>query len=213
VFQFGSVLVSADDHAVIPIATATEAVRVTNNNGGPSWLVLVATGAAGSALTMLARVTIVPAEVAGHDRRIADIDADLDRDVADEYVRLALNLREIRYPGSENSQIPQREVSRACALAVVESTQLYRDRESARIRDMREMVASEGIAHRVWRRLARRHIAALTTLDRASRVVDGWQTLVRSYGGEEKIVRLIDPRKRTIAEVAPDLEASANEPN
>jgi hypothetical protein len=119
---------------VIPIATPTEAVQVINNNGGPSWLVLVAAGAAGSALTMLARVTIVPAQVAAHDRRIADIDVDLDRYVADEYVRLAFALREIRFPGGEDSQAPQREVSRDCAIAVVRSTQLYRDEENARIR-------------------------------------------------------------------------------
>jgi hypothetical protein len=212
-FQLVSVLVSADDHAVILTASPVVAVEVINNNGGPSWLVIVLAGAAGSALTLLARVTIVPAQVAAHDRRIADIDIDLDRYAADEYVRLAFNLREIRYPGGEDSQVPQREVSRACALAVVQSTQLYRDEESARIRDMREMVASEGMAHRVWRRLARRPIVALTTPDLASRVLDKWQTLVPSYGGEEKIVRLIDPRKRTIAEVAPELEASTDEPN
>lgn len=75
------------------------------------------------------------------------------------------------------------------------------------------LVASEGVAHRVWRRLARRPIAALTTPDLASRVLDKWQTLVPSCGGEENIVRLIDPRKRTIAEVAPELEANTNKPN
>jgi hypothetical protein len=200
-------------YAVIPIATPIEVVHVINNNGGPSWLVLVAAGAAGSALTMLARVTIVPDQVAAHDRRITDIDLDLDRFVADEYVRLAFALREIRYPGGEDSEAPPREVSRECAIAVVGSTQLCRDEENARVREKREMVASEGLAHRIWRRLARRPVAALTTPERASRVFDRWQTLVPSYGGEEKIVRLIDPRERTIAKVAPDLEARANEPN
>lgn len=200
-------------HAVIPIATPTAAVQIINHNGGPSWLVLVAAGAAGSALTMLARVTSVPSEVAAHDRRIADIDADLDRYVADEYVRLAFDLREIRFPGGEDSQAPQREVSRACAIAVVRSTQLYRDEENARIREMREMVAPEGVGHRAWRLLARRPIAALTTPDRASRVLDKWQTLVPSYGGEEKIVGLIDPRDRTIAKVAPELDANTDKPN
>ncbi len=60
-------------------------------------------------------VTIIPAEVAAHDRRIADIDADLDRYVADEYVRLAFDLREIRFPGGEDSQAPQRDRSPAPA--------------------------------------------------------------------------------------------------
>jgi hypothetical protein len=198
---------------VIPIATPTEAVQVINHSDGPSWLVLVAAGAAGSVLTMLARVTSVPSEVAAHDRRIADIDADLDRYVADEYVRLAFDLREIRFPGGEDSPAPQREISRACAIAVVRSTQLYRDEENARMRELREMVAPEGLAHRAWRRLARRPIAALTTPDRASRVLDKWQTLVPSYGGEEKIVRLIDPRERTIAKVAPELDANTDQPN
>jgi hypothetical protein len=206
-----SVLVGTDDPAVLPLATPN-AVQIINS-GGPSWLILVAAGAAGSALTLLARVTIVPAEVATHDRRIADIDIDLDRFVADEYVRLAFNLREIRFPGGEDSQAPPREVSRECALAVVASTQLYRDEENARTREMREMIASEGLTHRAWRRLTRRPIVALTTPNRASQVLDKWQTLVPSYGGEEKIIRLIDPRGRTIATVAPELEADTNEPN
>jgi hypothetical protein len=191
----------------------SEAVAVVNNNSGPPWLVLVAAGAAGSALTLLARTTTVPAEVAAHDRRVTDIDTDLDRYIADEYVRLAFNLREIRFPGGEDSQVPKREISRECALAVVRSTQLYRDEETARTREMREMVASEGFSHRVWRRLTRRPVRVLTTPDRASRVLDKWQTLVPSYGGEDKIVRLIDPRERTITKVAPELDESTDRPN
>jgi hypothetical protein len=162
---------------------------------------------------MLARVTTVPAEVAAHDRRIADIDTDLDRYAADEYVSLAFELREIRYPGGEDSQAHEREISRDCGLAVVRSTQLYRDEESARIRERRELIASEGRAHRAWRCLRRRPIPTLTTLALASQLLDKWQTLVPSYGGEEKIVRLIDPRERTIAKVAPELEAGADKPN
>lgn len=126
---------------------------------------------------------------------------------------MTFTLREIRFPGGEDSQLPKREVSRECALAVVQSTQFYLDEESARVCEMREMVASEDFAHRVWRRLARRPVRTLTTPDRASRVLDKWQTLVPSYGGEEKIVRLIDPRERTIATVAPELDVSTDKPN
>ena len=163
-------------------------VQTINNNGGPSWLVLVAAGAAGSALTLLARVTTAPAIVAAHDRRIEDIDTDLDRYVADEYVRLAFTLREIRFPGGEDSQLPQREISRECALAVVQSTQLYRDEESARMREMREMVASEGLAHRVWRRLARRpylHTDNAGSRITSTRQVADPRSIVR-WGGEDR---------------------------
>jgi hypothetical protein len=81
------------------------------------------------------------------------------------------------------------------------------------MREMREMVASEGFAYRVWRQLTRCPIRTLTTPDRASRVLDKWQTLVPSYGNEEKIVRLIDSRERTIATVAPELDVSTDKPN
>ena len=186
---------------------------IINNNGGPGWLVLVAAGAAGSALTILARVTTVPSEVAADDRRIADIDTDLDRFAADEYVKLAFELSEIRHPGGDELQAPNRQISRDCALAVVRSTQLYRDEENARIRERREMVVSEGRAHRFWRWLFRRPITDLKTPDRAAQLLDKWQTLVPSYGEKARVVRLIDPRGRTIARVMPELEGSTDTPN
>ncbi len=197
---------------MIAIAGTTETIALASS-GGPSWLILIAAGAAGSALTLLMGVTSTPSDVAAHDRRIADIDTDLDRYAADEYVRLAFNLREIRFPGGQDSQAPEREISRQCALAVVASTQLYRDEENTRIREMREMLAEESSIHRTWRWLTRHPVAALRTPENASKLLDRWQTLVPSYGGEEKIVRLIDPRERTIATVAPELAEHANEPN
>ncbi len=70
------------------------------------------------------------------------------------------NLREIRFRGGQDAEIPDREILRRCALAVVACTQLYRDEETARVRGMRELLATERSADRMRRRLERRPIGA-----------------------------------------------------
>ncbi len=78
---------------------------------------------------------------------------------------------------------------------------------------MRELLALERLPHRFWRRIARRSVPPLTTPEKAASLLDKWQTLVPTFGGEERIVRLIDPRERTIESVAPELEGSTEKPN
>ncbi len=182
-------------------------------NQATAWPVLIAAGAVGSALTMLARLSAVPGEVISHDRSVEDVDNDLNRFAADEYVRLAFRLREIRFPGGEDPAVSEREVSRECAIAVVQSTQLYRDEQTARIREVRDILASETLAHRLWRNVRGRPVRVLETPALATELLDKWQTLVPAFDDGQRLVRLIDPRERTIGRVAPELEANMDRPN
>jgi hypothetical protein len=165
----------------------------------PSWLVLVAAGAAGSVLTMLTRYTAIPAQVRHHDRQVADIDGDLDRFAADECARLMSIVYAIRFPNhTEDDGRPKVVVALECGQAVARSMQLYRDEETARIRERRELAASEGWAHWTWRRLHPRlgPFSALSTPERAACLLDRWIELVPYKAGQRDY--RFDPRKRSI---------------
>jgi hypothetical protein len=165
-----------------------------------TWLVAIAGGAAGSVLTLLARYAAVPAEIRHHDRQVADIDRDLDRYTADEYVRLRTVLYEIKRPGGEPAQLAPELVAYKLALATTWSIHLYRDEETGRLRQYRDLAASEGWAHWVVRRLHPRldAIAPLATPARAAVFVDDWRKLVPEPWG----AKLLDPRQRTIGGVS-----------
>jgi hypothetical protein len=90
-------------------------------------LIAVAGGAAGSVLTLLARTVKVPAEVSHHDRSIQDIDADLERFIADEHTRLVFEASELR-----GAAKPTLRVALDIAFAVDHAIHKYRDGHTSR---------------------------------------------------------------------------------
>ncbi len=93
---------------------------------------------------MLATVVRVPAEVGQHDRRVTDIDADLDTFAADEHTRLVLETTQI-------SGTDPHAIAFDTLLAVNRALTTYRDEERRCLREARETYAPEGAAHAAWR--------------------------------------------------------------
>ncbi len=156
-------------------------------------LIAVAGGAAGSVLTMLARVVTVPAEVGRHDQRVRDIDADLERYVADEHTRLVFEASELRAEG--RSAAPP---GLDTAFAVERAIHKYRDEETRRVREVRDIYAAEGAAHSLWRAVRRCHTEVLGTPARACALVDRWPRMVPIVEPSGVRLRLTDPRDRSI---------------
>jgi hypothetical protein len=153
----------------------------------------LAGGAIGSALTMLARVGNAPAEVDHHDRRIRDIDADLERFVADEHTRLVFEAVELRGATAAGLKTPL-----DTAFAVDRAIHKYRDEETRCVREVRDIYAIEGAAHWIWRRVRDRPGVTLATPDRAHALVDRWPRMVPITEPEGVRLKLTDPRDRSI---------------
>lgn len=164
-----------------------------------SLLITVAGGAAGSILTMLATVVRVPAEVALHDRRVHDIDANLETFAADEHTRLVLETTQIR--GTDPYA-----VAFDTLLAGNRAIATYRDEERRCIRKVREMYAPEGLAHTIWRWLRRRPTRDLVTPHSATNLVDRWPRMIPVIEGMAGPLKMVDPRDRSIERVMAGLE-------
>ena len=187
------------------------ALLAASEAASPSWLVLVAAGAAGSVLTMLARYAAIPSQVRHHDRQVADIDQDIDVFAADEISRLMDLVFRIRFPNQELPKVAKPVIAYECAQAVGASMQLYRDWEKTRLREYRELIASEGWAHRAWRKLhpRRREIAKLCTPTRAAKLLDLWPSLVPHA---HKVGEDFDPRVRSIRYMTTLLDEYLSDP-
>lgn len=174
-------------------------------------VVALAGGAIGSVLTTLARYSAVPAEVRQHDRQIAEIDADLDRFAADEYARLRnAVLPQFLNPDAKQRMTFQQQPgkqpqmrAKEWIVVVAASIQLYRDHENAQIGRYREIVASENLAHRIWRMTESKLVPQLQTPPVAARFIDRWWTL-RTSTAER--AHMPDPRQRSIAAATKSLD-------
>jgi hypothetical protein len=148
---------------------------------------------------MLATVVRVPAQVAQHDRRVHDIDADLDTFAADEHTRLVLETTQIR--GTDAHA-----VAFDTLLAVNRALATYRDEERRSLREVRETYVPEGLAHTAWRFLRRRPVHELLAPEAATELVGRWPRMVPVIEGMTGPLKMLDPRARTIERVMAGLE-------
>jgi hypothetical protein len=165
-------------------------------------IIALAGGAIGSALTTVARLSAVPGEVVLHDRLIADRDADLERYVVDEYLRLVFTLVvDLDQKGREQGW-PNGELEIAKMRTVDASIHAYRDEELRAERARLDLLGRESWAHWLWRRrrpwkkVLPRELEIPT---RAVALIDKWGKLAPTKDGKQYTIT--DPRKRTLDHV------------
>ena len=141
-------------------------------------ILALAAGAVGSVVTLGAtagvRFFAARSEIETNDRRVAELDRDLERWVTDDHVRLKRELRDLRNDLSGRNLFYSGEYGYRLGLAKERALQVYRDHEDRATREWAAIRASEGLMHLIWRWIARRKRTTLSVPIRVKPVLDTW---------------------------------------
>lgn len=189
--------------------TRGDALRLlTESSDTVTWktvIVALAAGAIGSLVTALlalgARVARIGREIAGNDRAIRDIDAHLERWVADSTIDLVRTLRAVRAELAAIGALYSGEYAHRVGLAKEAALHNYRDQENTAVTQADAIRAREGTLHglvRAWRRSA--GDLELRAPGRVLPVLERWATPATQHlsPSDEPQPLESDPRKRTI---------------
>lgn len=159
-------------------------------------------GAVGFLLGALARALGIPGDVRTHQAAIADRDDQLASWIADRHYALQRKCQEVRAREPTASKATDQHVADARAAALHE----YRD-ESRRARlDVATILASEGWAHRLYRRATRQGSPQLKSPECAEPLLDAWRRPSGMSGGST--VWPDDATQRTLEDAIKNLRAS-----
>ena len=171
-------------------------------------IVGLAGGAIGAVLAgmgfILLRLASVPSDVARHDRRVAAIDEDLERWVADEHRKLRQELLRVTSDYAAKGLLAS---SLCLGRRGEEKTlvlQRYRDRRSESERALADLIAEEGWPHELWRRCRKLSGLALSAPDRVEPVIDEWR-VTPSLSDMTNHEKVYDPTHWTTPDLLADI--------
>jgi hypothetical protein len=174
-------------------------------------LLALAAGAIGSLVTLgiqgVLRYFAARREIEAHDRRVGELDADLERWVIDDDVRLRRELRTERAALSARGAFYSGDYGYRLGLVKERALQAYRDQRERAQREAAQIYDRETWAHDRWRN-------SLAGLDasRARPVLDAWRLPPSKHlspGDEPPVVD--DPTGRSLAELVASIEGATDD--
>lgn len=178
--------------------------------------ILLLAGAIGSVVTIgaaaLLRLIAARLEIDSTDRRVQELDEDLERWVSDDHLRLKRALTAIRDNLSARNLFWSGQYYFEIGGAKERALQSYRDQQSRAERDRWRILEREGLAHAAWRRSLGRPQPKLTTPERAAAVLEVWRLPPSQHlGPDEEPTPLTDPTTRTLDETIEDAQVNPRE--